>query len=154
MAIGQHHVEHPPRSAVDVIRMFTHPCVILIAHPARSVMHDCQLRIEVSDLVLRSGEHHSPQTARPIVVTHEIGLLVACGTYGNQPRRKSAIPSVTVDPRHRLAVCGKSPAPAGDSGQCGKACADPAHCLPKGTRFHDLRHFYASTLIAANLNPR
>jgi hypothetical protein len=96
MAIGQHHVEHPPRSAVDVIRMFTHPCVILIAHPARSVMHDCQLRIEVSDLVLRSGEHHSPQTARLIVVTHEIGLLVACGTHGNQPRRKSAIPSVTV----------------------------------------------------------
>ena len=27
-------------------------------------------------------------------------------------------------------------------------------CLPKGTRFHDLRHFYASTLIAANLNPK
>jgi hypothetical protein len=37
---------------------------------------------------------------------------------------------------------------------CGEACADPAHCLPKGTRFHDLRHFYASTLIAANLNRR
>ena len=34
------------------------------------------------------------------------------------------------------------------------ACADPAHCLPKGTRFHYLRHFYASTLIAANLNPK
>ena len=33
-------------------------------------------------------------------------------------------------------------------------CADPAHCLPKGTRFHDLRHFYASTLITANLNPK
>ena len=30
----------------------------------------------------------------------------------------------------------------------------PAHCLAKGTRFHDLRHFYASTLIAANLNPK
>ena len=26
--------------------------------------------------------------------------------------------------------------------------------LPKGTRFHDLRHFYASALIAANLNPK
>jgi integrase-like protein len=26
--------------------------------------------------------------------------------------------------------------------------------LPTGTRFHDLRHFYASTLIAANLNPK
>ncbi|MBG0818205.1 site-specific integrase [Planomonospora sp. ID82291] len=26
--------------------------------------------------------------------------------------------------------------------------------LPKGTRFHDLRHFYASGLIRANLNPK
>lgn len=40
-------------------------------------------------------------------------------------------------------------------GECGeKTCSGPAHCLPKGTRFHDLRHFYASTLIAANLNPK
>jgi integrase len=41
-----------------------------------------------------------------------------------------------------------------DGGKCEEACADPAHCLPKGTRFHDLRHFYASTLIAANVNPK
>ena len=26
--------------------------------------------------------------------------------------------------------------------------------MPFGTRFHDLRHFYASALIAANLNPK
>jgi integrase len=26
--------------------------------------------------------------------------------------------------------------------------------VPPGTRFHDLRHFYASTLIAANLHPK
>jgi integrase len=26
--------------------------------------------------------------------------------------------------------------------------------LPAGTRFHDLRHFYASALISANLNPK
>jgi hypothetical protein len=26
--------------------------------------------------------------------------------------------------------------------------------IPTGTRFHDLRHFYASALIAANLNPK
>jgi integrase len=26
--------------------------------------------------------------------------------------------------------------------------------LPKGTRFHDLRHFYGSTLIAAGLHPK
>jgi integrase len=33
-------------------------------------------------------------------------------------------------------------------------CSDPAHQVPAGTRFHDLRHFYASALIAANLNPK
>ena len=26
--------------------------------------------------------------------------------------------------------------------------------LPEGTRFHDLRHFYASTLIAAGVTPK
>ncbi len=26
--------------------------------------------------------------------------------------------------------------------------------LPPGTRFHDLRHFYASALISAGLNPK
>jgi hypothetical protein len=41
-----------------------------------------------------------------------------------------------------------------EHGQCGETCTDPVHCLPKGTRFHDLRHFYASTLIAANVNPK
>jgi integrase len=61
--------------------------------------------------------------------------------------------------RWRLAVadartCGKSSASPSEEGSCGEICADLAHCLPKGTRFHDLRHFYASTLIAANLNPK
>src|SRR5260221_12743735 len=42
------------------------------------------------------------------------------------------------------------PAPA----ECHETCSDPAHMLPVGTRFHDLRHFYASALIAANLNPK
>ena len=51
-------------------------------------------------------------------------------------------------------TCGKPPAPAHEGGQCGQTCADPVHCLQKGTRFHDLRHSYASTLIAANLNPK
>jgi hypothetical protein len=53
-----------------------------------------------------------------------------------------------------LAPAGKSSAPPSEEGSCGEICADLAHCLPKGTRFHDLRHFYASTLIAANLNPK
>ena len=52
------------------------------------------------------------------------------------------------------AGCGKPPADADDPPECAETCADPAHQLLAGTRFHDLRHFYASALIAANLNPK
>lgn len=38
-------------------------------------------------------------------------------------------------------------------GHCWREAVTAAK-LPKGTRFHDLRHFYASTLIAADLHPR
>ena len=38
-------------------------------------------------------------------------------------------------------------------GTCWQAAVAAAG-LPPGTRFHDLRHFYASTLIAANLYPK
>ncbi len=51
-------------------------------------------------------------------------------------------------------TCGKPPAKAAAPPECGETCADPAHMLTTGTRFHDLRHFYASALIAANLNPK
>jgi hypothetical protein len=51
-------------------------------------------------------------------------------------------------------ICGKPPADADAPPACGDTCADPAHQLPAGTRFHDLRHFYASALIAANLSPK
>lgn len=51
-------------------------------------------------------------------------------------------------------ICRKPRSSPRDGGQCDETCANPAHCLPKGTRFHDLRHFYASALIAANLNPK
>lgn len=57
----------------------------------------------------------------------------------------------------RLArTCGKPPTEPGRlPGRCDDdTCADPAHMVPFGTRFHDLRHFYASALIAANLNPK
>jgi hypothetical protein len=53
-----------------------------------------------------------------------------------------------------MRICGKPSASAFEGGRCSEMCADPAHCLPKGTRFHDLRHFYASMLIAVNLNPK
>lgn len=38
-------------------------------------------------------------------------------------------------------------------GECWRLAVKKAG-LPKGTRFHDLRHFYASTLIAAGLHPK
>ncbi|HEU5160656.1 MAG TPA: tyrosine-type recombinase/integrase, partial [Streptosporangiaceae bacterium] len=38
-------------------------------------------------------------------------------------------------------------------GDCWREAVERAG-LPKGTRFHDLRHFYASGLIKANCNPK
>ncbi|MGH3303505.1 MAG: tyrosine-type recombinase/integrase [Streptosporangiaceae bacterium] len=38
-------------------------------------------------------------------------------------------------------------------GWCWRQAVEAAG-LPVGTRFHDLRHFYASTLIAAGLHPK
>jgi integrase len=79
-----------------------------------------------------------------VIVTNRLGKVARRNSFGD---------------RWRLAVadartCGKPPKPAFEGAPCSETCADPAHCLPKGTRFHDLRHFYASTLIAANLNPK
>src|SRR5215813_14776551 len=51
-------------------------------------------------------------------------------------------------------TCGKPPAEIPAGTRCRETCTDAAHMLPAGTRFHDLRHFYASALISANLNPK
>lgn len=51
-------------------------------------------------------------------------------------------------------TCGKQLAEPNAPPECRETCAHPAHMLQTGTRFHDLRHFYASALIAANLNPK
>ena len=79
-----------------------------------------------------------------MIVTNRLGRVARRNSFGD---------------RWRLAVAdartgGTPSAPPFEGGLCGETCADPAHCLSKGTRFHDLRHFYASTLIAANLNPK
>src|SRR6516225_10503060 len=34
-------------------------------------------------------------------------------------------------------IYGTRPSPAFEGGRCSETCADQAHCLPKGTRFHD-----------------
>jgi integrase len=79
-----------------------------------------------------------------VIVTNRLGKVAQRGSFGDRWRQAVA------DAR----ICGTPPSPAREHGQCGETCTDPAHCLPKGTRFHDLRHFYASTLIAANVNPK
>lgn len=71
-----------------------------------------------------------------VIVTNRLGRVARRNSFGDRWRLAVA------DAR----ICGKLSAPAFEGGQCSQICADPAHCLPKGTRFHDLRHFYASTL--------
>jgi integrase len=79
-----------------------------------------------------------------VIVTNRVGKVAQRNAFGDCWRKAVA----------SARTCGKPPAPQHDGGRCGETCADLAHCLPKGTRFHDLRHFYASTLTAANLNPK
>jgi integrase len=80
-----------------------------------------------------------------VTITNRVGKVARRNAFGDSWR------NAVMDAR----TCGKEPAERREEGKCGeKECADPAHCLAKGTRFHDLRHFYASTLIAANLNPK
>jgi hypothetical protein len=79
-----------------------------------------------------------------VIVTNRLGKVAQRNSFGDRWRLAGG----------DVRICGKPPAPAFEGGRGGETCADPAHCLPMGTRFHDLRHFYASTLIAANLNPK
>jgi integrase len=54
-----------------------------------------------------------------------------------------------------LLITNRSNKPVGRSAfwECWRKAVEAAG-LPKGTRFHDLRHCYASTLIAANIGPK
>jgi integrase len=80
-----------------------------------------------------------------VIITNRVGKVAKRNAFGDSWR------NAVRDAR----ICGKEPAEWREGGKCGeKVCADPAHCLAKGTRFRDLRHFYASTLIAVNLNPK
>ena len=105
----------------------------------RTIPADDWVLTEISAHIRRFGTGPSQ-----VIVTNRLGKVAQRNAFGDCWRKAVA------DTR----TCGKPPAPSGDGGQCGETCGCPAHCLPKGTRFHDLRHFYASTLIAANLNPK
>lgn len=79
-----------------------------------------------------------------VIVSNRYGKVARRGPFNDAWR--NAVASAR--------TCGKPPADPQPGGECGGRCADPSHTVAKGTRFHDLRHFYASTLIAANLNPK
>jgi len=97
-------------------------------------------QLEILDSPRQCVDHLNP----PVIVTNRLGKVAQRNAFGD--RRRQAVAEAR--------TCGKPFAPPSQGGWCGETCADPSHCLPKGTRFHDLRHFYASTLIAASLNPK
>jgi integrase len=105
----------------------------------RTIPADDWVLNEISAHVQRFGTGPSQ-----VIVTNRLGKVAQRNSFGDCWRRAVA------DAR----TCGRPPAQPCDGGECGVTCAESAHCLPKGTRFHDLRHFYASTLIEANLNPK
>jgi integrase len=79
-----------------------------------------------------------------VIMTNAGGRIIARNAFGDMWRKSVAA----------ARICGKRPAAAPAVPECRETCADPQHMLAADTRFHDLRHFYASTLIAANLNPK
>lgn len=104
--------------------------------------------IPVDDLVLTAITAHMQRWAPgpdQLLVTNRLGQPVQRNSFGDCWREAVSA----------ARTCGKPPAPGGTRhAGCREQCADPAHMLPRGTRFHDLRHFYASTLIAAGLHPK
>jgi integrase len=62
------------------------------------------------------------------IVTNRLGRVAQRNSFGTCWREAVA----------SARTCLKPPAEPTAAGKCGNdACADPAHCLPKGTRFHD-----------------
>ena len=94
---------------------------------------------EVAAHLKRFGPGHDQ-----VIMSNAAGGIIRRSAFGDMWR--SAVAGAR--------TCGKPPGPPFAAGECSATCGDPAHVLPVGTRFHDLRHFYASALIAANLNPK
>lgn len=84
-----------------------------------------------------------PPGEHGVLITNRMARPVGRGSFGDCWREAVAT----------ARTCGKPPG-SGRRQECAEECSDPAHCLAKGTRFHDLRHFYASALIAAGLHPK
>ena len=98
----------------------------------------------VIDEVVRHLDRFGPGPHQVVMSTANGGFVHRSG-FGDMWRRAVLL----------ARTCGKLPGEADNhQRRCGDKCADPAHMVPFGTRFHDLRHFYASALIATNLNPK
>ena len=91
-------------------------------------------QLEILDSPRQCVDHLNP----PVIVTNRLGKVAQRNAFGD--RRRQAVAEAR--------TCGKPFAPPSQGGWCGETCADPSHCLPKGTRFHDLRHF-AATMFAS-----
>ena len=103
--------------------------------------------IPADDWVLQQVTSHMQRYGTgvgEVIITNRVGKVARRNAFGDSWR------NAVRDAR----TCGTEPTERREDGKCAEKCADPGHCLPKGTRFHDLRHFYATTLIAANLNPK
>jgi integrase len=109
------------------------------AAATRTVPADEWVMNEISAHIQRFGTGPSE-----VIITNRLGKVAQRNAFGTCWREAVS----------NARTCLKPPATPVKGGECGETCTDPAHCLPKGTRFHDLRHFYASTLIAANVNPK
>lgn len=99
------------------------------------------------DFVLQAITAHMQRwkPAGQLIITNRLGTPVQRNSFGDQCRVAVA----------GARTWGKPPAdpPGRTLADCRDRCGLPAHVLPAGTRFHDLRHFYASALISALLAP-
>ena len=104
--------------------------------------------VPVGDWVLEEAAAHLQRFgagAGQVVMSNAAGRMIRRSAFGDTWRTAVRV----------ARTCGKPPATSGERHEeCRDKCAEPAHMVPTGTRFHDLRHFYASALIAANLNPK
>ena len=94
--------------------------------------------IPVGEWVLTDIDAHLDQFGpgpHQLVMSTAYGGFVHRNAFGEMWRRAVQV----------ARTCGKPSAePDKHERRCGDKCADPVHMVPFGTRFHDLRHFYAS----------
>jgi integrase len=105
--------------------------------------------LPADDFVLQAITAHMQrwQPARvQLIIINRLGGPVQRNAFGD--RWRPAVASAR--------TCDKPAAAPGRPGlaECREECGLAAHMLPAGTQFHDLRHFYASALIRAGLNPK